>query len=409
VTSESTEFDLDYRPASYWGSLDEAAEILARIPGTERREIAGRILATQGVAGLRGWIATEQLTDAERRAWGRIHPAMMGGEYLPSIDPAEVEIARIAMESTTGDIISIRARHDRGEIRYSVVDEYDTAFKLTVERSTQPLSTRELVELIDHSHSADDEPGKVGLVFPILEANYELADKPETLGGFISVSSEYYPGLDAFYDARIDEWLGTRQIAAHELDHGAVIAQFTGPELALLEADHGNLKGLGFVQLLVALSNLEVELGKLVERFGRPEGKGYMSRVLEAARREEEEQARLRSLEWERERRAREQAQRERFAAAPIKSPDDFPPEMTVDQLSEAERFGLTKWLRESAGFEQAEIHYEQASKYGHPLPWFNFWTQWRDDERREREWATGPFPTVRAYFAALVRRKRER
>lgn len=409
MTSESTQFDLDYRPTSYWGSLEEAAEILARIPGTKRRRIARRILDAEGVAGLKGWIAKEQLTETERRAWGRIHPALMGGEYLPSIDTTEIEIARVAMQSTTGDVISIRARHDQGVIHYSIVDEYETEFEPPIKRSTQPLSTRELVDLIDHSVRADGSADEVGLVFPILEMNYAYDDKPETLGTFISVSSDYYPGLGAFYHARIDEWLGAKQIDAHELEYDAFIAQFTAPELGLLEADHGGLKAVNFVELLAELKNHhEVKLDEVVQRFGRPDRPGYLSRVLEAVKREEEEQARLRSVERERERRARELAERERYAAAPIKSPDDFPPDMTVDQLSDAERLSLTKWLRESAGFEHAEIHYRQPAKYGHRLPWFEFWTRWRDGERDQNEWASRPFPTVRAYFASVVRRKRE-
>jgi hypothetical protein len=271
------------RPASYWGLLAEVEEIILRIPGTERRSIAKRILDTAGFEGLRGWLAKEELSEAERTAWGRIHPALMGGEFLPPIEAAEVEIARIAIASTTGDVISVRATHEADGIRYSIVDEYETEFTPTIERSKQPLSLRELIELIDGSSRGEDD---AGVVLPILAMNYEYSDDPETLTSFISVSSAYYPGLGAFYDERIDEWLGAQEAARNGIDLKAVLGQFAAPERALLEADHGNLRGIGFARRLIELVDHEVALARLAERFGRPEEAGYLARVLEAAQKE---------------------------------------------------------------------------------------------------------------------------
>ena len=286
MDNESTQLDLDYRPASYWGSLAEVEEILSRIPGTERRRIAKQILDTAGLEGLQGWLAKEQLSEAERSAWGGIHPALMGGEFLPSIDAAEVEIARISMNSTTGDVISIRARHEESGIRYSIVDEYETEFEPAIERSRQPLSTRELIEVIDRSSNGGD----VGLVLPILAINYEYSDDPESLTSFMAVSSDYYPGLRDFYETRIDEWLGSQQSSSNGIDLEVVIGQFTEPERALLAADHGNLRGIAFVQRLIELTEYPVELDGIAERFGRPQGTGYIARVLEAAKKEFEDE-----------------------------------------------------------------------------------------------------------------------
>lgn len=285
----STQLNLDYRPASYWGSLAGVEEILLRIPGTGRRRIVKRILATAGLEGLQGWLAKEELSPEERAAWGRIHPALMGGEFLPSIDAAEVEIARVSIESTTGDVISVRARHEKGWIRYSVVDEYETDFKLTIERSKQPLSTRELIELIDRSARGGGPGGDIGLVFPILAMNYEYSDDPESLRSFIAVGSDYYPGLGGFYATRIDEWLGAQEISRNGLDLEAILGQFTAPERALLEADHGNLGGIGFVRRLAELTDYPVNLAKIAEHFGRPRKAGYLARVLEAAKEEDED------------------------------------------------------------------------------------------------------------------------
>ena len=57
-------------------------------------------------------------------ALGRIHPAFMGGEYLPDLSQDEVKIARITIASTTQDVTSVYARRGKNRIHYRVVDEY---------------------------------------------------------------------------------------------------------------------------------------------------------------------------------------------------------------------------------------------------------------------------------------------
>jgi hypothetical protein len=52
----------------------------------------------------------------------------MGGEYLPPLEERETEIARISLASVTADQISVRARHVREGIIYSIVDEYATGY-----------------------------------------------------------------------------------------------------------------------------------------------------------------------------------------------------------------------------------------------------------------------------------------
>jgi hypothetical protein len=51
----------------------------------------------------------EPCRDEARISLGQIHPTFMGGEYLPNYCRQEVEIARIALASTTSDVISLRA------------------------------------------------------------------------------------------------------------------------------------------------------------------------------------------------------------------------------------------------------------------------------------------------------------
>ena len=64
----------------------------------------------------------ESLDDEMRAAIGRIHPAFMGGEYLPKLLRNEIEIARISLASTTADQISVRARKLGDSVAYRIVD-----------------------------------------------------------------------------------------------------------------------------------------------------------------------------------------------------------------------------------------------------------------------------------------------
>src|SRR6516165_2437391 len=67
--------------------------ILSRVAGQERREALRRELA-EGNLDLPPELVACLLDEEDRNAIGRIHPAFMGGEYLPPLLDEEVEIAR---------------------------------------------------------------------------------------------------------------------------------------------------------------------------------------------------------------------------------------------------------------------------------------------------------------------------
>ena len=77
------------------------------------------------------------LDEAMRAAWGRIHPTNMGGEYLPPLREGEVEIARISLESTTADQISVRAR--RGASGFATASSTST---WRIQRTSATLQAR---------------------------------------------------------------------------------------------------------------------------------------------------------------------------------------------------------------------------------------------------------------------------
>ena len=101
------------------------------------------------------------LSNEDRSGLGKIHPSFMGGEYLPDYAEGELEIARIELESTTTDVISIRAKKDGERIAYSIVDEYETEFDVSPKNSEKPLTPADLISLID----GGSEEGSLGICY----------------------------------------------------------------------------------------------------------------------------------------------------------------------------------------------------------------------------------------------------
>jgi hypothetical protein len=154
-----------------------------------------------------------RLTDDERRFIGAIHPALMGGLYLPDLEEGEVEIARISLESVTADQISVRARPVKGGIAYAIHDEYGTDFERHPAFSRKPLTMLQVTRLIDKA--TDDG----GLVFGYVKYNAEGGgSRPDELRTFATVTSRFYPDLGHWYDRWMNHYLDTLKEASHAED-----------------------------------------------------------------------------------------------------------------------------------------------------------------------------------------------
>lgn len=136
--------DFTFRPATYWPNQESLEVLVSRIKGEQRR-LRGEVLLHEGrIEEL--WALIDEgalsgdLTDEDREAWGRLHPSNLGGEYLPGLEDEEVEIARVAIASTTGDVQSIRAHRVSGEIAVQVVDEYGDDFATGTRIYSAPLT-----------------------------------------------------------------------------------------------------------------------------------------------------------------------------------------------------------------------------------------------------------------------------
>jgi hypothetical protein len=211
-------YDLDFCPASYWDPADPVSAILVNITGENRRQMVRDFITGQTPEEL-GEIDAGLLADLvdndTRRRLGSLHPSWMGGEYLPGYLPGEVEIARIVLQSTTQDVVSIRARRRRGGTRilYRVVDEYegDLVYSWNIKSSGRPLTFRALLRLID-SIRIEGDIGQ-GETFADIsrDANMQGGADPKDLQGFVKVRSEFYPHVTAWYDAQAAAWLAAIQ------------------------------------------------------------------------------------------------------------------------------------------------------------------------------------------------------
>src|SRR6185369_16293058 len=115
--------------------------LLSRIKGAERKAALQRLIDAGRTDRIPDFLAKSSLSEEERQAAGRIHPAFMGGEYLPDVRREEVIVARFTIASVTQDVTCVYARRGRNRIHYRVVDEYggDTLTDKTTRTSTRPL------------------------------------------------------------------------------------------------------------------------------------------------------------------------------------------------------------------------------------------------------------------------------
>lgn len=187
--------DLNFRPRSYFWPLSAETHLLSTIKGAERRSMVEAIIASGDLAALSEFCTKSSLTDEERRAFGRMHPMFMGGEYLPDLSEGEIEVARINIASTTSDVTSVYAHRTPKGIGYRVVDEYngDTLSGRTTRFSKRPLTLCELTEFFLQAWP-------LGQVLDMNELDEDESQR------FVRPSSSFYPQFSAFVRQMISKW-----------------------------------------------------------------------------------------------------------------------------------------------------------------------------------------------------------
>ena len=192
------------RPKSYWDDTSVEQAVLRGVKGKRRRQILSRALAEGKFETVSQKIQSAEISNELRDRLGQIHPSLMGGEYLPSYERYETEIARIELESTTSDVISIRARWEDEQIHYRVVDEYSTEFHCDPDSSDGPLSLGEFIEFID-AVSCQDLWGPFSLAFN--ELNADGGTERRRLRHFTRINSDVYLQLSEHFEKVFEEWV----------------------------------------------------------------------------------------------------------------------------------------------------------------------------------------------------------
>lgn len=206
--------DYNFRPESYWAAARNPLEAALRnVKGRNRREMIRDYHEAGALEQLHENLLADTLDDRKRESLGAIHPTFMGGEYLPNYARSEVEIVRIELESTTYDVISLRARPAGSRIKYRLVDEYSSEFRLPQQTSARPFSLGELIRFLDAVEQVEaSEPSwtRFGFVLSSNQCNLECGADLETLRDFTRVQSDCYPDLASQYAKAISEWYEAR-------------------------------------------------------------------------------------------------------------------------------------------------------------------------------------------------------
>jgi hypothetical protein len=201
MTAKSTPINLEFYPPSYFWPMGVEKHLLSRIKGSKRKAALRELIDTGRLDDIPDLLARSALSEAERISIGRIHPAFMGGEYLPDIEAEEVEIARIEIDSTTSDVTSVYARRGESGIDYRVVDEYggDTLSGCNECTSVRPLTLAQLEKFFLGAWPLID----------VLQSNFER--DIDGMLGFFHASSQFYLDLDELLRLRVRRCVANEQ------------------------------------------------------------------------------------------------------------------------------------------------------------------------------------------------------
>ena len=192
--------DESYRPANYFWAYDRGIRLASNIKGAERKALYERLLK-EGDSAACDELLTQSSLTVEQRRRANVHPAFMGGEYLPDCDPNEVEIARITIASTTQDVTCVYAKRVTAGIDYRVVDEYEgmTLDDEITRRTSEPMALSELVQFF---MTAWD-------LRMVLDANFveNCYPRSHARGSIVDASSSFYAQFGNAMDNYVEDWI----------------------------------------------------------------------------------------------------------------------------------------------------------------------------------------------------------
>jgi hypothetical protein len=173
---EKPDFDLSYRPETYWPELN-------------------RRLGRARNAWLRRLEAGEPLTMPPMPF------ALRGGDFLPGFLYEEREVARLELNSTLCDVISVRVRKSGKRMRYRAVDEYENRYELS-RTSCRPLTMQQIIDVIDGLYANDCSASPAAW-----RDEYSRYGQDIEKGiNAVTVTSDFYPQLCAYYAWEARTW-----------------------------------------------------------------------------------------------------------------------------------------------------------------------------------------------------------
>ena len=199
----NSNYDLSFQPKTYWDLRDVLTHVEAKVPGKVRKELIKHAL--QNGETVPSEYLKSSLSSDLKQSIGSIDPSFLGGEFLPELGENDVIIASINLKSTTSDVIAVIARLTDKGIEYRIEDEYmniypegEEHYKVQPKFSKEPLSFKELINLIDNAREGG------GLIDAA--KNY-YPEEPEEYYDFATAESAFYPQLEGWYDESNNEWL----------------------------------------------------------------------------------------------------------------------------------------------------------------------------------------------------------
>lgn len=201
--------DLGFRPSPRVFPMTAEKLLLSRVKGTWRRDILEMAVEEDRLLEVDPFFTATSLSDEEKRARSAVHLSFLAGEYLPDFEDGEVEVARIELNSVTGDVISVRGSQTLDGFRYRIVDEYDNECLLEPNEITvdKPLCLGELGKFVCRT---------ANIAEMISRSEFSEVRKAKA---FFKGKSTFYPQFprylsrtighllpEANFDAEADEW-----------------------------------------------------------------------------------------------------------------------------------------------------------------------------------------------------------
>ena len=176
--------DLNYRPEGYFRPVGLQRYLISQVKSAAVRRRLEWLLEEGRCEELDALLGDTGVPNGILRGLESVHPSFMGGNYLPDLEEGEVEIGRIEIASTTGDVTSLYAKKIDGKHMFRIVDEYDggTLTDETFMEAEQPLTLGQMADFFLGGWSLTE----------VLEMN-EFQEDIEGALGFFVAKSDFYP------------------------------------------------------------------------------------------------------------------------------------------------------------------------------------------------------------------------